>query len=165
MSWICIFDIRNAPVSSAPPGLSTGGSNSPLFNFRGKLVWKPTSRLTVDLRPSRKFQQSGVNNTSVFTQTEVWLEVTQKMGSRTSLTGTYQFNLDEFDDPQMIDGQTDIRTDHFHRATIEVQYETLRWLGLIVRYAHARRTSTFSSLEFYANTNRCWASRRVLTKL
>lgn len=101
----------NAPVESTPPGLSTGGSNSPLFNFRGQLVWKPTSRLIVDLRPSRQFQQSGVNNTSVFTQTRVLLDVTQKVGARTSLSGNYQYDLEEFDDPQIIDGQLGIRTD------------------------------------------------------
>lgn len=39
-----------------------------------------------------------------------------------------------------------------HRITLQVQYKTLKWLGLIFRYAYAQRDSTFSTLEFYANT-------------
>jgi len=141
-----------APVPPAPldkgnrllnEGLSLGGKQQRRFTLRGNINWRPTTQRSINVRPFRLIRQSGVANTSTFVQTGVSLQGSQKFTNRFGLRAGFRYSNNKF---------SASRTDNRFRWNIGLNYRTVQWLGFMVNYYFAKRTSTDSQFKFYSNT-------------
>jgi len=147
-----VLNFDRAPVIQ-PSGslLSSGGKGRKIFRVSGNLNWRPTPRSSIGLRPFRRIRQSGVFGTSVFTQTGVNLNARYAIGTRTTLTGNFQYSNDDFANDQGSQTSQN-RTDNRLRGGIGFTYRAVRWLGVTAQYQYQQRSSTINNFEFYANT-------------
>ena len=147
-----ILNFDHAPVTQ-PEGslLSSGGSRQEIIRVTGILNWQATPRSRIRLRPFRTIRQSGVFNTSTFTQSGVNLSASHAIGIRTTLNGNFSFSHNDFSDDQ---GGTSSgnRVDYRIRGGIGATYQAVKWLGIKFNYQYAQRISTINTFENYANT-------------
>lgn len=147
-----VLNFDRAPISQ-PAGsvLSSGGNGQEALSVSGNLTWRPTSRLTVNLRPFRRIRQAVVFDTSVSTKTGLGFSARQAIGTRMIVSGTLTFSHNEFSKDQNT-GETTKRTDYLGGARIGVEYRTVRWLGLQIGYGFQKRSSTLDKFDYYVNT-------------
>jgi hypothetical protein len=141
---ITILNFDNAPVEQ-PPGsdLSTGGDEQKAFFMSGSLRWRPTSRLSIQIRPFSSIRQSAVFETSTFRQTGFRLSARQTFNKRVFAQGRFSYINDNFEAG---------RTDNRLRWRMGLGYRTVKWLGFRLDYIFSKRFSTESEFEFYSNT-------------
>jgi len=131
--------------------LSSGGTRSQNLRIAGNLNWQATARSSIGVRPFRTIRQSGVFNTSTFTQTGIRLNARYAIGTRTTLNGNFQYSNNNFtNDAGNQTSQN--RIDNRLGGSLGVTYKAVRWLGITGRYQYQQRSSTIDSFEFYANT-------------
>lgn len=147
-----VLNFDHAPVTQ-PAGslLSSGGSRREIIRVTGDLNWQATARSSIRLRPFRTIRQSGILNTSTFTQSGFNLNASQRIGVRTTLNGNFGFSHNDFSNDA---GETSTanRVDMQGRGGLGVSYQAVRWLGIRFNYLYTQRYSTIGNFENYANT-------------
>ena len=148
-----VLNFDNAPVATPPaPDLSTGGDKQEIIRVTGRVSWRPTTRLTVEITPFRTIEQAAVFESSVLTQTGVFLTASQLLGPRTFLNGTFRFADDDFDSPVTVDGVSEDRDDQRVSFGMGLEYRTIKWFGFRADYFFQNRSSTIDQFRFFANT-------------
>jgi len=146
------LNFDRAPMTqSAGSLLSSGGNSRQNLRITGNVDWNATGRSTIRLRPFRVIRQSGVFNTSTFTQTGVGLTARHAMGIRTTINGNFRFSNDAFKSDEGTQTSRS-RTDNRLQGSIGITYRAVRWLGITGEYQYQQRHSTLDQFEFYANT-------------
>lgn len=146
------LNFDHAPITQ-PAGsvLSSGGNGSQNLRITGSLTWSPTSRVTIGVRPSRQIRQSGVFNTSTFTQTSAGFNVNYAFGARTTINGSFRYSNNDFTNDE--DNQdSDNRIDNTFNSRIGFTYRAVKWLGITGQYQYQQQFSTVDRFEYYANT-------------
>ena len=139
-----ILNFDRAPAQQ-PPGsnLSEGGDGQESLTFRGNLDWRPTSRLSLNLRPFRLIRQAAVFNTNTLIQTGFSLAAKQKILKRLAVGGNFLYSNDNF---------SGSRRDNRFRWRIGLDYRTVKWLGFRVGYIFEKRFSNQNTFDTYSNT-------------
>ena len=140
-----ILNFDRAPVEQ-PPGsdLSNGGKQQENLTMRGLFNWRPTSRLSLQIRPFRLIRQSAVFDTSTFVQTGVVISARQALTDRLAVGGSFRYQNLNFEEG---------RTDNRFRWRMGLEYRTVKWLGFRLDYIFAKRTSNEEDrFEFYSNS-------------
>ena len=139
-----VLNFDRAPVER-PPGseLSSGGKQQERLTMRGRFLWRPTSRFTLNLRVFRFIRQSAAFDTSTFIQTGGRVTVRQKLSDRLGMRGQFGYRNADFEGG---------RTDNRIRANFGLDYRTVNWLGFRLDYVYGQRFSTDKDFEFYSNT-------------
>jgi len=140
-----ILNFDRAPVEQ-PPGsdLSDGGKQQKSLIMRGLFNWRPTSRLSLQIRPFRFIRQSAVFDTSTFVQTGVDVGASQTLTDRLAVRGSFRYQNLDFEEG---------RTDNSFRWRMGLGYRTVKWLGFRLDYIFAKRISNDENrFEFYSNS-------------
>ena len=132
--------------------LNSGGDKVEALSITGDFRWSPTTRLNINIRPFRSIEQSAVFDTSTFVRTGVFIRARQAIGARTSLTGTFRFSQDEFEEDDDRSSSSGDRRDFRVLGGIGIDYRAVRWLGIRFNYNYEQRNSNFDRFDFYANT-------------
>lgn len=147
---ITILNFDRAPESDPAQvqeleseGLNTGAKQSKALFMRGRLTWRPTSRLGIQIRPFSSIAQAAVLDTSTFRQTGFSLTARQTFNKRLYAQGAFRYANDDFEGG---------RTDNRFRWRMGLGYRTVKWLGFRLDYIFSKRSSTESDFEFYSNT-------------
>ncbi len=124
-------------------GLNLGGRQQRRLTLNGNLIWRPTTRLSVNIRAFRNIRQSAVFNTSTFVQTGFSLIGSHQLTNRIQLLGRVRYSNSNFSRG---------RTDNRFLGNVGVRYRTVEWLGFGVNYYLEKRSSSESQFEYYSNT-------------
>jgi hypothetical protein len=123
--------------------LSSGGKQRTSLFMAGNLFWRPTSRLSMGIRPFSSIQQSAVQNTSTFRQTGVNISARKGFTDRLALNGNFFYGNSNFDTS---------RNDNRFRFRIGPEYRALKWLGFRLDYLFEKRSSNENDFDYYSNT-------------
>ena len=139
-----ILNFDRAPVQQPQgSGLSTGGKQQKRLTMRGRLLWRPTSRQSINLRIFRTIRQSAVFDTTTFVQTGGAIRGRHSLTDRVGLQGRVFYSHNNFEE-----GRTDDRV----RLRIGLEYKTLKWFGFRLDYGFQKRFSNENRFENYSNS-------------
>ena len=148
------LQFTNAQVNQPPPVLSLFKSTDNSFsNFfaMGKVIWTPTSLLTITLQPYRTVQQTTVLTSLFFVATGANLGASHRLTDSTTLTLNGGIERDEFTSASGATTGID-RTDLLKNVAVGIKYRAVKWLGLGIQYIYEDRGSTLGAFQYQANT-------------
>lgn len=146
------LNFDHAPVTQ-PAGslLSSGSTKRQNLRISGMINWAATARSRIRFRPFRSVRQSGISNTSTFTQSGLSINASHAIGIRTTLRGDFRYSHNDFENDAG-NQALEKRIDQQLRGGFGVTYQAIKWVGVSGRYQYAQRFSSFERNEFYANT-------------
>jgi hypothetical protein len=115
----------------------------------GDFVYSPTDRTRITLVTERAVQESVFATNVAFLANLVTLSAEHFLTPKLLLTGRlFGGNGDYFEKARKVNGSFDWRNDWIYAASIGVEYQIQKWLGVSADYTHSRRDSNFDNFDF-----------------
>jgi hypothetical protein len=115
----------------------------------GDFVYTPTARTRISLITERAVQESVFATNVAYLANLLTLSAEHFLTPKLLLSGRlFGGNGDYFEKARKVNGSFDWRNDWVYAASVGVEYQIQKWLGVSADYTHARRDSNFDNFDF-----------------
>jgi hypothetical protein len=115
----------------------------------GDFVYTPTARTRISLITERAVQESVFATNVAYLANLLTLSAEHFLTPKLLLSGRlFGGNGDYFEKARKVNGSFDWRSDWVYAASVGVEYQIQKWLGVSADYTHARRDSNFDNFDF-----------------